>query len=273
MEHFISTKDFLVSGEEFDLLRDQTKDLLVTKPKPADLSPYYQSTEYISHTDSNKGIISRLYQWVKKYTISGKVKMFLKFASEDKTLLDVGAGTGDLLLEAQKKGFTTYGVEPNENARMKARTKGLNLHEQYPVNRKFKIISLWHVLEHLDEPDHEMARLKSLLADDGVLFVAVPNYNSYDANFYKEYWAAYDVPRHLWHFSRTAMSNLCEKHGLSILEVKPMVFDAFYVSLLSEKYRNGKNRLFNAMRIGLVSNLKAKRTGEYSSLLYIIKKA
>ena len=272
MEHFLSTKDFLVSGEEFVLLKDGSKDLLITTPKPADLTTYYQSPDYISHTDSKKGIVGRLYQWVKKYAISGKIKLFLKYAAGNRSLLDVGAGTGDLLIEAKKNGFEIFGVEPNKSARQKANEKGIVLHEEYPTDRKFQIISLWHVLEHLNNPDEEIAKLKSLLKDEGTLFIAVPNYNSYDANFYKEYWAAYDVPRHLWHFSRTAMKMLCEKHGLSILDVKPMAFDSFYVSLLSEKYKSGSSNFFKAMKVGFVSNQKAKRTGEYSSLLYIIKK-
>lgn len=273
MEHYIRTKDFMVSGEEFELRCDTDMDLLVTSPKPPDLAPYYQSEEYISHTDSDKGLISKLYQRVKKFTVSRKVKLFMKFASDEKSLLDVGAGTGDLLVEAQKKGFDTYGVEPNEIARRKATLKGVHLAEDYPADRKFSIISLWHVLEHLPEPEKEIARLGSLLRDNGTLFIAVPNFKSYDAKYYREHWAAYDVPRHLWHFSKAAMAKLCEGNSLKIIDIKPMVFDAFYVSLLSEKYRSGRNNFLKAMSIGTISNLKAMRTGEYSSLLYIIKKA
>ena len=273
MEDFLTTKDFLVSGEEFKLLRDSRIDLLATNPQPADLTPYYESDAYISHTDSDKGIIGQLYQWVKKITLRRKVKLFNKYSGSDRTVLDIGAGTGDLLLEAKKNGFAVYGVEPNELAREKAREKGIDLKAEYPSGKKFGIISLWHVLEHLPDPNDEFKKIRAMLSDSGTIFIAVPNFNSYDAKYYKEFWAGYDVPRHLWHFSRKAIFDLCSNHQMEVVETKPMIFDSFYVSMLSEKYRKGRSNLIWAFLIGLLSNLKARANGEYSSLLYVIQKA
>ena len=269
----MTTKDFLVSGKEFRLLRDTSRDLLQTDPVPENLASYYKSKDYISHTDSRKGILASLYQSVKKYTIRRKIKLFNKYAGDNKSLLDIGAGTGDLLLAAKKDGYEAYGTEPDAEAREKAGTKGVVLKESVSFERKFKLISLWHVLEHFPDPDEEIRNIKSYLEDDGTLFVAVPNFNSYDADYYREFWAAYDVPRHLWHFSKYALKKLFQKHQMKIVDIRPMPFDAFYVSLLSEKYRSGKSKYLKAFAVGALSNIKARRSGEYSSLLYIVQKA
>ena len=272
MEYFITTKDFLISGEEFQLARDSEKDMLVTTPRPENLDPYYNSADYISHTDSKKGIIASLYQWVKRLSIQKKLEIIQKYSGDNKTILDIGAGTGDLLAAALSAGYTVAGTEPNKSARELAAKKGIELQAALDVDGKFQIISLWHVLEHLPDPKSEIEKLSYLLNDKGVLLIAAPNFRSYDANYYKSYWAAYDVPRHLWHFSRDAIKVLTEECQMKIVEIRPMIFDAFYISLLSEKYRSGKSNFLKAFYRGLLSNIKAKKTGEYSSLLYIVRK-
>lgn len=271
MELYITTKDFLVSGEEFHLQQDRDKELLITSPQPHNLSPYYKSEDYISHTDNNRGFIASIYQRIKKYSTSKKVRLFDKYAGQNKTILDIGAGTGDLLIRAKQKGYEVAGVDPNSFARKKAFNKGIEIKEELNFNRKFQLISLWHVIEHLPNPSAEVKRIKECLEEQGTLFVAAPNYKSYDAIYYKEYWAAYDVPRHLWHFSKNSMRQLFEKHNMEIIDIKPMIFDAFYISILSEKYKTGKSNFVKAILIGMVSNLKASLNGEYSSLLYVIK--
>ena len=241
MEYFITTKDFLISGEEFQLALDSEKDMLVTTPRPDNLDPYYNSVDYISHTDSKKGIIARLYQWVKRHSIQKKLEIIQKYSGDNKTILDIGAGTGDLLAAALNAGYTVAGTEPNKSARELAEKKGIELQAELDADGKFQIISLWHVLEHLPDPKSEIEKLSYLLNDKGVLLIAAPNFRSYDANYYKSYWAAYDVPRHLWHFSRDAIKALTEECQMKIVEIRPMIFDAFYISLLSEKYKSGKN--------------------------------
>jgi len=274
MKPFLKTKDFSISQETFDLFHDEKLDMLITKPQPEDLGFYYQSEVYISHTDANKSLIDKLYQGVKKYSLKKKVNLINGYSKKKKTLLDVGAGTGDFLKTANGYGWKAEGVEPNHDARVKALEKGVSLIDRLEAvpNKKYSVITLWHVLEHLPDLENQIVKLAWHLEDKGTLLIAVPNFKSYDARYYKEFWAAYDVPRHLWHFSKTAIEKLFAKHGLKLVKVKPMVFDSFYVSLLSEKYKTGHHNIFKAFALGLWSNLAALRTKEYSSNIYILKK-
>ncbi|MCW5514669.1 class I SAM-dependent methyltransferase [Muriicola sp. Z0-33] len=274
MNLFIKTKDYTVSGEEFHLMYDQQNDMLITQPQPKQQDQYYQSEDYISHTDTKRNFLERLYHIVKQYSLKKKCSLIENFSGASKSLLDIGAGTGDFLLSAKKRGWQVKGVEPNPLARNKALNKGLSLIEDSTAckNEKFEVITLWHVLEHLPDLENQIRQIVSLLEESGTLILAVPNFKSDDAAYYKHFWAAYDVPRHLWHFSQTAISNLFSENGMKVIKVKPMIFDSFYVSLLSEKYKNGKPNYVRAFYQGFKSNLKAMKTGEYSSLIYILKK-
>ncbi len=274
MKPYLKTKDFSVSQEEFELFHDVDLDMLVTRPHPENLESYYQSENYISHTDASISIVDKIYQAVKKLSIRRKIALINRYTTASKTLLDVGAGTGDFLLAAKNKNWKVEGVEPNFDARMRAQEKGVDLLESIEAlpGKKYNIISLWHVLEHLPDLENQILKLAWHLEEEGALIIAVPNFKSYDANYYKEHWAAYDVPRHLWHFSKTAIEKLFSKHGLKLVQTKPMIFDAFYVALLSEKYKSGKQGFIKALLIGLWSNIKALRTKEYSSLIYVLKK-
>jgi 2-polyprenyl-3-methyl-5-hydroxy-6-metoxy-1,4-benzoquinol methylase len=191
-----------------------------------------------------------------------------------KNLLDIGAGTGDFLIEAKKKNWNVEGIEPNSKAQNLAQTKGLKLHKEVEElsGKKFSVISMWHVLEHVPNLEEQIKTLHTILEEDGFVIIAVPNFKSYDAIYYKEHWAAYDVPRHLWHFSQTGIERLFLAHKFKLIDTLPLPFDAYYVSLLSEKYKNGKSNLFKAFQVGLKSNTKAKTTSEYSSLIYVFKK-
>ncbi len=274
MKSYLKTKDFSVSQESFELHYDAELEMLVTHPQPKDLSPYYDSEVYISHTDSKTSLTDRLYQKVKQYSLRKKIKLIDNQIVNSKKLLDFGAGTGDFLVKARTKGFSVDGIEPNEKARDNAAKKGIVLHKNSSALKesRYGAITLWHVLEHLPDLDGQVEKIASLLDKDGVVVVAVPNYKSYDAKFYGAYWAAYDVPRHIWHFSKTSIIRLFDKHGMEVVSIKPMLFDSFYVSLLSEKYKGNKLYLINAFFIGLWSNIKAYFSKEYSSLIYVIKK-
>ncbi|MRX64329.1 class I SAM-dependent methyltransferase [Maribacter luteus] len=275
MKPYLKIKDHSVSGESFELEFDASLDMLSTRPQPEDLDKYYISEDYISHTDSNKTVIDKLYQIIKRYSLRKKERLISKYVVGEKTLLDVGAGTGDFLLETKNRSWVVEGVEPNRGAKDRANAKGIILHEtlQSIKNKKYSIITLWHVLEHLPNLELQIKDLVSLLNDNGTLVVAVPNFKSYDAGHYKEFWAAYDVPRHLWHFSKSSIEKLFAAQGMKVVEIKPMVFDSFYVSLLSEKYKSGHTNFVKAFAVGLWSNLKGWRTKEYSSHIYILKRA
>ncbi len=270
----ISTKDYLVTQESFQLQYDSKLDMLITKPEPEDLEKYYDPNNYISHSDSGNGLLEKIYQTVKRYTLNKKVKLINKYTIEEKKLLDIGCGTGEFLFNAKNKNWKTVGVELNENARKKATDKNLEIYKSLDAinNQKFDVITLWHVLEHLPDLDKQIIKIKSLLNKNGTLIIAVPNYKSYDAQYYKEFWAAYDTPRHLWHFSQNAIKNIFKNKKIEVVETLPMYFDSYYVSLLSEKYKTGSSNYFKAFYRGLISNIKAKTSSEYSSLIYVLKK-
>ncbi len=269
----LKIKDYSISQEEFTLVYDEVLDMFSTDPVPDNLGKYYLSENYISHTDSNDGLFEKVYQWVKNYMLKKKVKLISSYA-EKGTLLDIGAGTGDFLNQAKKSGWDVTGIEPSASARKRAFDKGINLFEVEAEveDRKFDVITMWHVLEHVPDVEKQIEWIKNHLSIDGVLIVAVPNFNSYDAKYYKKFWAAWDVPRHLHHFSSKSIKTLFEKNGFNLIEQKPLIFDSFYVSLLSEKYKSTSLiQPVSAFMIGLRSNWRARQTKEYSSIIYILK--
>ncbi|MEO1030796.1 MAG: class I SAM-dependent methyltransferase [Bacteroidota bacterium] len=277
---YLTAKDHSVSGEEFQLLYNEDLDMLETFPQPKaeKLSDYYKSEDYISHTDSKRNLLERVYHLVRKMSLKRKLKLINAFNAEQKQLLDIGCGTGDFLETALKDEWNITGIEPDEKARQIANSKTDNAvfgieHLKNLEAHSFDVITLWHVLEHLSNLEMQIKLFKQVLKPNGTLVIAVPNFKSYDAEHYKEFWAAYDVPRHLWHFSKTAISELFIKEGLALQKVLPLRFDAYYVSLLSEKYKSGFMNPIKAFWIGMRSNLKAKRSKEYSSLIYILKYA
>jgi len=271
----LRAKDSLVSNEEFEIIATKIEGLLKTSPTPSEdkIGNYYQSENYISHTDSTKTFIDKLYQIIKSYSLKRKNKLFKKYNPTAKTLLDIGSGTGDLIFYCNKY-FDCYGTEPNKNARELSLKKGNKVVEkikELPV-KKFDIISMWHVLEHVHDLEIQLKKIHEMLNENGIAIIAVPNYKSYDAEHYKEAWAAYDVPRHIWHFNKHSMKTILKENNLFVVKILPLIFDSFYVSMLSEKIKTGNTNFIKALRIGLESNVKAKSTGEYSSLIYIAKK-
>ncbi len=264
--------DHLVSNETYEVMKNQHLEMLVTSPIPPDHEKYYDSETYQSHNSSKKTVFNLIYNIIKKRSFNIKLRLFTKPFS-NKTILDVGAGTGDFLNFCKRKGFRIYGVEPNSKAIKQAKTKGIKLEDNLDKysRKKFDIITLWHVLEHVPSLYQYIESLKKMLAKQGQLFIAVPNHKSYDATYYKEYWAAYDVPRHLWHFSQKSIQALFNEVGMKVTKVHPLKYDAYYVSLLSEKYKTGKSNFMKAFLIGIISNIKARKTKEYSSLIFEIE--
>ncbi len=271
-------KDFTVSNEEFELVLDSNLEMLVTTPQPSleKLGSYYESENYISHTDSKQSFFDRIYQLVKRYAILKKVKLITNYVGKDsqKSILDIGCGTGDFLLTCQKTNFLITGIEPNQKAKKLTSSK-VNAEIYSDISKitsqKFDCITMWHVLEHVPNLEEYISKLKQLLKPNGILFIAVPNYKSFDADYYGKFWAAYDVPRHLWHFSQKSISVLFRKENMKVIKTIPMPFDSFYVSILSERYKTGKSNSLTAFFIGLKSNFKAMKTKEYSSLIYVLK--
>jgi 2-polyprenyl-3-methyl-5-hydroxy-6-metoxy-1,4-benzoquinol methylase len=274
-KHFLTVKDYSVSQETFELYHDETLDMLITHPQPSIdiLGKYYESADYISHTDSKRSLFEKAYHFVKNIALKNKLDLINSYQPSKGLILDIGAGTGEFLAVAGKDGWKTVGVEPSDKAKGIAKSKGVSFVENTSEleSHSFDVISMWHVLEHVPNLDQQIKELKRLLKPTGTLIVAVPNFKSFDAKHYGHFWAAYDVPIHFWHFSKKAIELLFAKENMHLQKVLPMKFDSFYVSLLSEKYKNGKMNFIKAFLVGLQSNLKAIKNMEYSSHIYIIR--
>jgi ubiquinone/menaquinone biosynthesis C-methylase UbiE len=274
-KHFLTVKDHSVSKEIFDLYYDEELDMLITSPQPElqNLGKYYESEDYISHTDNKRSLFEKAYHFVKNIALQNKLNLINAEQPQKGKLLDIGAGTGDFLLTAKNNGWETIGVEPSDRAKNIAKQKGISFVEEISdlENHSLDVITMWHVLEHVPDLEHQIQELKRLLKPTGTLIVAVPNYKSFDANHYQTFWAAYDVPIHFWHFSKKSIQVLFERVDMKLEKILPMKFDSFYVSLLSEKYKSGKMNYIKAFLVGLKSNWKAKSSKEYSSHIYVLK--
>ncbi len=272
----IKLRDYFLSKEEFELYQNETYGFLETHPQQLDhLEKYYDSKDYISHTDAKNSLFERVYQFVKNYNIRYKFKK-LKVSKKQASLLDFGCGTGDFLAYAQQKGMDVFGIEPNEAALLITQKKigenNASNQKLSEVESQFDYITLWHVLEHIPDLMSFIEELKSKMNDNGKLFVAVPNYQSFDAKFYQNYWAAYDVPRHLWHFSPESIQTLFNSFGMKIEKTYPLWFDSYYVSMLSEKYKKTSFGFLRAFLIASISNFVGVFNGNYSSIIYQISK-
>jgi len=279
---FFAAEDYTVSHEKFSIFQCKNCTVLITQNIPAqnEIGKYYASDNYISHSDTQMGFVNKLYHVIRKKTLNGKKDLIQKETNKQTgKILDIGCGTGAFLHTMKTAGWESIGLEPDETARNKAQElynlTPLSSHEIFNLQHSsFDAITMWHVLEHVHQLHEYVAQLKNLITDKGRIFIAVPNYTSHDAQYYGNAWAAYDVPRHLYHFSPVSMKNLVEQYGLTIKKIKPMWFDSFYVSMLSEKYKKGKGNLLSAFFTGFISNIKTMMNKEKcSSLIYVISKA
>lgn len=273
---YLTCKDYTVSNENFNIVSCTSCGFKFTNPRPADsvLGNYYKSEKYVSHSNTRKGLINKLYHFIRKRTLREKLKLISGYVSRG-TILDYGCGTGMFLNTCKEAGWKVFGFEPDDDARGIAKESGLVVvyEKSALLQNKYDIISLWHVLEHVTDLDETLAFFSNVISINGRLIVAVPNHKSYDGQFYKEYWAGYDVPRHIYHFDPETIKALLSKFGFKQIDTKPMKFDSYYVSLLSEKYKTGSMKYFSAFRNGFRSNQKAQSPTEFSSVIYVFKKA
>jgi 2-polyprenyl-3-methyl-5-hydroxy-6-metoxy-1,4-benzoquinol methylase len=278
-EPFLTLKDYFLTGEEFNIVSCRECGFRFVNPRPDrnEIGIYYQSEEYISHDTARRDLFTKAYKIARNIALRNKLSLVRKYA-KGKRLLDVGCGTGEFLAFCGRNGFDVKGIEPNEKARNFSKTRlqleTMSSFESFdPLREKFDCITMWHVLEHVHDLDGYLENIRALLAEDGTLIVAVPNSDSTDAKHYKEFWAAWDVPRHIYHFTRESMQRLAEIAGFEIREILPQKMDSYYVSMLSEKYRHGSNRHLSAFIQGLRSNLAAGKDNRgHSSLIFILSR-
>jgi len=280
LKKVFDVKDHSITQETFAIWECTNCSVRFTQdvPDQQNIGRYYKSEVYISHSNTNKGTLSRLYKTVRNHTLETKSNLIKKYTVNSGSVLDLGAGIGAFLDTMRGKGWDVTGLEPDEGARHQA-SKYYNLElkpaselSQLP-DQSFDAITLWHVLEHVHDLHPYLDQLKRLLKPNGKIFIAVPNYTSSDARFYGPYWAAYDVPRHLYHFSPKSIETLIKQHGLILTEMKPMWYDSFYISLLSSKYKNGRLNWPGAIFQGLRSNINTLGNKKScSSVTYIISK-
>ena len=271
--------DQSTSKEKFTIVSCETCDFTFTNPRPKNnsLGGYYNSEMYISHTNNKKGLFNWMYHTIRKYAIETKLQL-LKRTSKNKNHLDIGCGTGEFLNACKNAGYNTKGIEPSELAREQA-IKNFNLSvsentnlDQFQ-NNQFDSISMWHVLEHVSSLNKTIEEFNRILSEKGKVIIAVPNHKSWDAKYYKEFWAGWDVPIHLWHFSKLSIEELFLKYNFKLIEKKPMLFDSFYVSLLSEEFKTGKKNFVKGFIIGLISNVIGIFTNKgCSSIIYVFEK-
>ncbi len=273
VDHLIC-KDHTATHEEFHVKHCLACGLGITTPRPDFPSShrYYQSDQYISHTSKSKGLLDTIYLIIRRFTISWKyqwIKPYLKSSG----VLDYGCGTGTFLEKVASHKHPVMGVEPSDEARrmVPATCSVVSALDQMNPQAKFDVITLWHVLEHIYLLEQTLQQLASRLTDGGVMFLAVPNHSSFDAEYYRNYWAAYDVPRHIWHFTPSSMATFLQHQGLRLIETLPMKMDAYYVSLLSERYKaTGLPGVIRALWVALRSNWKARTGANYSSLIFVV---
>jgi len=277
--NFIICKDHLVTEESFAIVQCNNCGLKFTNPRPTleNIAKYYDSEEYDSHKKKSSGLVDIVYNVARSYSLKKKIALINSLQPEKGKILDIGCGTGHFLGYCENNDWETVGVEFNDKAKSIA-SELINgtiysCLDEIESKKEFQVITLWHVLEHLHDLHGTLKKIRKLLMKNGSLIIAVPNSDSWDCNYYKSIWAGYDVPRHLYHFNKLTINILAKEYKYKVQHIVPMKLDAFYVSLLSEKYAHGKNRFFKAFNSGLKSNRWAKKNQDnYSSLIYILTK-
>jgi 2-polyprenyl-3-methyl-5-hydroxy-6-metoxy-1,4-benzoquinol methylase len=275
---FLKGRDHFLTGEEFFIVKCTACSFRFTNPRPDEneILRYYNSPEYIAHDSSQVNLIKSVYKAIRKITIRKKHTIVKRYSIGNE-LLDIGCGTGEFLNYCQKMNYKTTGIEPNEKARVFAGKKfRLKIFNEQKLNdllpASFDVVTMWHVLEHVHKLNERILQIKQLLKPEGTMIIAVPDSDSWDAQKYKNFWAAYDLPRHLYHFTPATLKMLAVKHGFHISTIIPLKFDAFYISLLSEKYISGKQNYLRALSNGILSNYYGRKNADnYSSLIYICK--
>lgn len=275
---YLKLKDYFLSQEKFEIMECPQCGLLFTVPRPSpqQIGKYYKSDEYYSHQQNKNGFIPRIYENVKTFNLKNKVSMAIGGLPHGK-LLDIGCGVGDFLVQVKKQGWEIAGIEPSDDAKLIAKDRlgftPLTPSESVNLQKhSFDVITLWHVLEHIDDLEFQTSEIYRLLKPGGRLIIALPNYQSFDCQYYKDKWAAWDVPRHLNHFAPNTLRAIITSLDFQVIDTQKLIWDAYYISYMSERFKEHSLPLLRGACVGLWSNWKARKNGMYSSLVYRFQK-
>ncbi|MCU0473681.1 MAG: class I SAM-dependent methyltransferase [Bacteroidales bacterium] len=278
---YLPVTDHFLSKEGFELLKCAICGFVFTQDHPDEnnINRYYESDDYISHNDSVKGFSVGLYRLSRRIMLKKKREIVFKITGLNRGhLLDIGSGTGHFISVMKKRKWMVQGIEINDKAReYSVSQRGLDVISPTVISSlpsgSFDCITMWHVLEHFQDPFGYAAEIKRLLKPGGTCIAALPNCMSFDAMHYRDYWAAYDVPRHLWHFTPATFRIFSEKTGFEIKGIRSLPLDVFYISMLSEKYKGTKLYFITGMIKGfwfyLITLFNDKKS---SSIIYLLGK-
>jgi SAM-dependent methyltransferase len=273
-DHFISKEVFRI-----DKCADCGFEFTQDYPEEREIGKFYESEDYISHSDTSEGFSNKLYRLIRKIMLLKKMAIIRKVTGLDSgNILDIGSGTGYFGNTMKRAGWKVKGIEINEKARSYSINQfGLECCSPEYISAlqpdSFDCITLWHVLEHFHDPFRYASAIYSLLRPEGVCVIALPNSSSCDAKHYGSFWAAYDVPRHLWHFNPDSLRHFSEKTGFSTVTWGNLPLDVFYISSLSEKYKgSGLSFLRGITKAMLFAIISAFKKEKSSSLIYILRK-
>jgi 2-polyprenyl-3-methyl-5-hydroxy-6-metoxy-1,4-benzoquinol methylase len=277
---FKKVTDWLVSKEVFTISQCDNCKFKFTANAPVEqnIGPYYNSEEYVEHSDTKSGVIYTVYHYARNLMLRFKLNK-IKSMTSGKKLLDVGSGSGYFINHMKQNGYEVTGVEISDKAvelcnskfGIKANSPADFLAEK--LDKDFDIISLWHVFEHVYTFNEYFDLFAKSLKKDGTLILALPNSNSADAQIYKDHWAAYDTPRHLWHFTPATLSRFAEARGFEVVKKYRLPLDPFFNAMVSASYKKGFKFLPISVLKGLYSLIISLfNKDKSSSLIYFLKK-
>jgi 2-polyprenyl-3-methyl-5-hydroxy-6-metoxy-1,4-benzoquinol methylase len=273
MKQDLKIRDHFLSNEVFNVV-EHGEGVLKTQPDLDEntLKKYYDSSQYSSHNNIG-GFIGFLYSLSARIMLRFKFRALTKHINKESLIVDFGCGTGGFVSFLKKKKYNVVGVDSNKKARDMCLEKNLTTYKSIKdFKENIDTITFWHSFEHVSNPNEILNQITSQSKDNLTVVIALPNYRSSDAKYYGMFWAAYDVPRHRFHYSATGIKKLMKSHGFECLKTKPMLLDAFYISIMSEKYKKSKLSFVKGIVVGLISNLSALYTSNYSSIVFVFKK-
>ena len=273
MKQDLKIRDHFLTKEVFNVV-EHIEGVLKTEPDLDEktLKKYYDSSQYSSHNNIG-GCIGFLYSLSARIMLRFKFRVLAKHINKESLIVDFGCGTGGFMSSLKKKKYNVVGVDSNKKARDKCLEKKLTTFKSIKdFKENIDAITFWHSFEYVSNPNEILNQIINQSKNNLTVVIALPNYRSFDAKHYGAFWAAYDVPRHRFHYSARGIKKLMKSYGFECLKTKPMLLDAFYISIMSEKYKKSKLSFVKGIMVGLISNLAGLFSSSYSSSVFVFKK-